>query len=326
MLLFRTLNQALRAPHHNDDFLAAKIRDELIPVRSWWLKNVPWAKYQLRSMVENSRWGVPGCTNFIDARTKWMDAAVKDGLAAGIKQVVLIAAGYDTRAYRLAPADGSVRFFEVDLPDASHRKRALAKKLKLCKDDAALPTYVAADLSVVDLGDALGPAGFNPAQPTLFTMEGLIYYLPPSAAQALMGRITQLSAPGSKVVFDFMHATALEGREKSPDGYKYAGFKITAKSVANKGEAYKFGLPDSAQGVSTFLAASAASMPSSRHTASPAGPEAAEAGRGGAGKALQLTEYMGPRQMVAQQLPHLAWNDEVPPIAAFYSYAQAAML
>ena len=61
------------------------------------------------------------------------------------------------------------------------------------------PVYVPADLSQQDLGTALSSTGFDPSLPTLFTMEGLIYYLPPDAARKLMKRIMQLSAPGSKV-------------------------------------------------------------------------------------------------------------------------------
>jgi O-methyltransferase involved in polyketide biosynthesis len=67
-------------------------------------------------------------------------------------------------------------------------------------------------------------------QPTLFTLEGLLYYLPQDAALALMARVTQLSAPGSRVAFDFMHTAALEGRGVSEQGFKYAGFQVTAKA------------------------------------------------------------------------------------------------
>ena len=47
-LLFRTLNQLLKKPHHNEDYKAAALRDALMPVRSWWLKHVPWAATQLK--------------------------------------------------------------------------------------------------------------------------------------------------------------------------------------------------------------------------------------------------------------------------------------
>lgn len=58
-----------------------------------------------------------------------------------------MAAGYDTRAYRFAPPGGSVSFFEVDLPEASSRKRQLAGKLSMVPSGVEPPVYVPADLS-----------------------------------------------------------------------------------------------------------------------------------------------------------------------------------
>ena len=55
---------------------------------------------RLQSGVEDGEYGVPGVCNFVDARTKWLDGALKQALDEGFAQVVCIAAGYDTRAYR----------------------------------------------------------------------------------------------------------------------------------------------------------------------------------------------------------------------------------
>lgn len=71
--------------------------------------------------------GIPGIINFVDVRTQWFDGAVKRAIADGFKQVVILAAGYDTRAYRLA-AEG-VHFYEVDLPHASETKQRLVEQL-----------------------------------------------------------------------------------------------------------------------------------------------------------------------------------------------------
>lgn len=76
--------------------------------------------------------------------------------------------------------------------------------------------------------------------------------------------------------------------------------------MANKGEPYKFGLEDSATGVATFLDAASADA-------------AAEGCQGG----LRLEQCLGPRDMMATQLPHVKWSDKRPPTAAFYSYAIA---
>lgn len=201
--------------------------------------------------------------------------------------MVQLAAGYDTRAYRLgAPR---VRFFEVDLPTASATKQRLVDKLGFVKSPDQRPTYVAADLATVPLAEALGGAGFDPHQPTLFTVEGLIYYLPEAAVSSLFSSISQLAAPSSRVFFDFMSTDALEGRGNFP------GFKTTRKSVANKGEPFLSGITPSADGVAAFLA--------------PAG--------------LALLSYASPKDMVGAMLPHCPWSDRRPPIASFYYYAAA---
>lgn len=58
-----------------------------MPLRSWWIKKWPGAKQQLRRTLESPLWGVPGCINFIDARTKWLDDAVTSAIQGGITQV-----------------------------------------------------------------------------------------------------------------------------------------------------------------------------------------------------------------------------------------------
>ncbi|GLC44576.1 hypothetical protein PLESTB_001320900 [Pleodorina starrii] len=288
MLVFRTLNRDLQLPNHNDDYLAEKLRDELMPFRSWWLKHMPGSKGQLKRTLDNPLWGVPGAVNFIDARTKWFDSAVREAIGAGIRQVVLLAAGYDTRPYRLSVP--GVKFFEVDLPSASSTKRALVDKLRFVTDPALRPTYVAADLSRVPLPEALGPAtGFDPSHPTLWTVEGLIYYLPAEACAALFRSLAGLSAAGSRIYFDFMAAAALEGRGKFP------GFKTTRKSVANKGEPFLSGIEATRDGVAAYLRAFG----------------------------LRPLDFMTPKDIVGRHLPHLQWSDRLPPIASFYYYAAA---
>ncbi|KAG2486967.1 hypothetical protein HYH03_014340 [Edaphochlamys debaryana] len=287
MLVLRTLNRDQALPNANGDHLAAALRDELMPLRSWWLKHWPGSKANMRRTLENPFWGVPGAINFIDARTKWFDEAVTQALDGGIKQVVVVAAGYDTRAYRLGRP--GVRFFEVDLPIASETKQRLVDKLGFVKDQAARPTYVGADLARVPLAQALAGTGFDPAAPTLWTVEGLVYYLPGDAPHALYAAISALSAPGSRVWFDFMSEEALAGRGSFP------GFKTTAKSVANKDEPFVWGLPPCREGVAGFLA----------------------------GSGLELGDFLTPKDMVGRMLPHLPWSDRRPPIASFYLYATA---
>ena len=128
-------------------------------------------------------------------RTKFFDEFFLDATKAGIKQAVILASGLDARAYRL-PWPAQTVVYEVDQPQVIEFKSRTLGEL------GATPT---ADRRVVavDLRDdwptALRTAGFDPAQPTAWSAEGLLGYLPPEAQDRLLDTITELSAPGSRL-------------------------------------------------------------------------------------------------------------------------------
>jgi methyltransferase (TIGR00027 family) len=128
-------------------------------------------------------------------RTKFFDEFFVDATNAGIRQAVILASGLDARAYRLAWPAGTV-VYEVDQPQVIEFKTRTLAEL------GAAPT---ADRRVVavDLRDdwptALRTAGFDPNQPTAWSAEGLLGYLPPEAQDRLLDTITELSAPGSRL-------------------------------------------------------------------------------------------------------------------------------
>ncbi|OBB93559.1 class I SAM-dependent methyltransferase [Mycobacterium sp. 852002-30065_SCH5024008] len=131
-------------------------------------------------------------------RTKFFDEFFLDATRAGIKQAVILASGLDARAYRLAWPAGTV-VYEVDQP------QVIAFKSRTLAELGAAPT---ADRRVVavDLRDdwpaALRAAGFDPSQPTAWSAEGLLGYLPPEAQDRLLDTITELSAQGSRVAVE----------------------------------------------------------------------------------------------------------------------------
>jgi methyltransferase (TIGR00027 family) len=128
-------------------------------------------------------------------RTKFFDEFFLGATQAGIKQVVILASGLDSRAYRLAWPAGTV-VYEVDQPQVIEFKTRTLAEL------GAAPTterrVVAIDLRE-DWPAALRAAGFDPAQPTAWSAEGLLGYLPPEAQDRLLDTITELSAPGSRL-------------------------------------------------------------------------------------------------------------------------------
>ena len=129
-------------------------------------------------------------------RTRFFDQMFLDGAAAGVRQAVILAAGLDARGYRLPWPDGTV-VYEVDQPEVIEFKT----------DDAAAgsaPTPTATHRTVsIDLREdwpkALRDNGFDPTQPTSWSAEGLLIYLPSEAQDKLFDNITALSAPGSRL-------------------------------------------------------------------------------------------------------------------------------
>jgi len=134
------------------------------------------------------------------ARTRYYDELFVSASGAGIRHIVIVAAGLDSRAYRLAwPAATTV--YEIDQPEVLDFKTATLAS------SAAAP---AADLRTVridlrqDWPAALRAAGFDPSQPTAWNAEGLmIGFPPPDAQDRLLDNITALSAAGSRFAGDY---------------------------------------------------------------------------------------------------------------------------
>lgn len=142
-------------------------------------------------------------------RTHFFDAYFADATGAGIRQVVILAAGLDSRAYRLDWPDGTV-VYEIDLP------KVLQYKAETLAAHGATP--VADRRSVpVDLRHdwpaALRDAGFDPNRPTAWLAEGLLPFLPAAAQEAMFASIDSLSGPGSRVAVEIFGVDEEKRRE-----------------------------------------------------------------------------------------------------------------
>jgi methyltransferase (TIGR00027 family) len=143
-------------------------------------------------------------------RTHFFDAFFAGAVAAGIRQVVILASGLDSRAYRLEWPAGTV-VYEIDQPRVLEYKAAALAKC------GAEPTCsrraVAIDLRQ-DWRAALTAAGFDPGAPTAWLAEGLLMYLPAEAQDGLFEQITALSAPGSRLSVEAIRHHDEERRER----------------------------------------------------------------------------------------------------------------
>ncbi|MCP3754420.1 SAM-dependent methyltransferase [Streptomyces sp. TBY4] len=159
------------------------------------------------------RYAGGGLLPFISIRTAFLDESIRSVLAeGGITQVVLIAAGMDTRAFRLDWADGTT-VYEVDHGPLIEEKRRRLDAL------GAVPRTdrreVSADLTGAWLPE-LEKAGFDPSRPTLWIAEALTFFLTDDQAGGLLRLLASASAPGSRLSFDILGRALLRSPFSKP--------------------------------------------------------------------------------------------------------------
>ncbi|MGQ4513049.1 SAM-dependent methyltransferase [Streptomyces sp. DW26H14] len=128
-------------------------------------------------------------------RTKFLDDLLKEASQSGVRQVVLLGAGMDTRAFRMDWPEGT-RLFEVDTAEPLEFKASVLRQERAAARCERITVPV--DLRE-DWPGALAAAGHDPAAPTAWIAEGLLIYLPEDAVELLLARISARSAAGSRM-------------------------------------------------------------------------------------------------------------------------------
>jgi methyltransferase (TIGR00027 family) len=179
---------------------------------------------------------VPGSFFVHQARTKHFDALIRAAVRGGAKQLALLGAGFDTRAYRLADLLAGVAVFEVDHPATS-----AAKREKVARSIGAPPAnvrYIAVDFARQRVADRLFDAGFDRAAVSFVLWEGVSMYLDRGALDATLDLAAE-GGEGTSVAFDYMFEDAIEHPERWP------GAQRTARTVKKYGERFTFGIDPS---------------------------------------------------------------------------------
>jgi len=142
-----------------------------------------------------------GVANTIAARVRYFDDFVKKSIGDGIEQLVILGAGYDTRAYRIDGLKENVKVFEVDHPGTQGVK--IEKIKELFGSIPAHVEYVSVDFEIESLNQKLLNSGYDSSKKTLFLMEGLTMYIPSEAVDKILSFIVKNSGNGSAVIFDY---------------------------------------------------------------------------------------------------------------------------
>jgi methyltransferase (TIGR00027 family) len=152
----------------------------------------------------------------------------------GVRQIVILGAGYDTRAARLPRA--GVTYFEIDHPATQAEKRARVAALDGYPVDAA--RYVSCDFEREDPIERLAAAGFDAREPALVIWEGVVPYLTEDAVRATATRLAHGLDPRTLVAFDFVGKNLVEGRKLNEQD------QATRAMVADVGEPLRYGTND----------------------------------------------------------------------------------
>jgi methyltransferase (TIGR00027 family) len=145
----------------------------------------------------------PGAVADFVCRTRFIDDAIERGIAQGVRRLVIVGAGYDTRCFRFASRK-DLELIEIDHPSTQ------AMKIKMAKQAIASELLERVQYIPHDLSQATLPV--LSAAPTIFLLEGLTGYLPKASIDALFAWMRGASAPGSVVVFTYVDQKFLEGK------------------------------------------------------------------------------------------------------------------
>lgn len=159
----------------------------------------------------------PGVIGGLICRTRYIDDALQNALREGFKQVVILGAGFDSRAYRI-PGVEKARVFEVDHPGTQiWKQKRLKRKL------GAFPshvTFIPIDFEKQNLEDGMKKASFPTNVKTFFIWEGVSQYITEEAVDATFRYVSRASAPGSKIVFTYIDRDIIDGSAQSELGQK----------------------------------------------------------------------------------------------------------
>ena len=187
--------------------------------------------------------GAPGIRGALLCRTRRIDDSVRDAASRGLAAVIILGAGLDTRACRLAEL-AHTDVLEIDLPQVQE-----FKKTRLARRFGALPPrvrFVPVDLDVGRLDAALETGGLNASAPALFVWEGVSQYLQPETVDSILDTIARRPV-GTVLVFTYVLKEAITGAFRADRSEAFR------RSARRRPEQWHFGIDPSE--LKSFLAA-----------------------------------------------------------------------
>lgn len=157
----------------------------------------------------------PGICSAIAVRTRFIDDCLETAFAEGLQQLVILGAGYDTRAFRFDRLKKSVAVFELDHPATQKIKRERCRAIRAAFAERIV--FVPIRLGEEDLGRILFDHGYRSARKSFFIWEGMSYYLPAAVVDDTLTFISRYAAKGSSVAFDYVSPAVAGGTSRLPE-------------------------------------------------------------------------------------------------------------
>jgi len=192
------------------------------------LARAPSLNLVIAALVDR-RW--PGARTSAIARTRLIDDWITAAVEGGVRQVVILGAGFDSRAWRV-PALAGIRVFELDYPATSQEKH---RRLTAAGFDPSRIVQCAIDFDRETLAGVLAHHGFDRLVRTAVVWEGVTNYLTANAVDAVLLWVGSLH-PGSTLAFTYVHSRVLSNART------FEGSHRILAAVTNAGEAWTFGL------------------------------------------------------------------------------------
>ncbi len=176
-----------------------------------------------------------GVIGFLAARERYIDDYLIRQMALGFDQLVILGAGYDSRAYRFPALQGNTRVFEVDHP--ATQTLTLERVRRIFGRLPRHVAYVGIDFNREKLEDCLAAHGYDPRAKTIFIWQGVTYYLDAASVDSTLDFIARRSGPSSSVIFDYIDEALLS----TPSGH--GEVKGMQRYRGMTGEDLRFGIP-----------------------------------------------------------------------------------
>lgn len=177
---------------------------------------------------------LPGLHAYIVLRVRYTDDVRQQAISAGIDQIVLLGAGFDTTSLRTAITESGPTIFEVDAPTTQREKRRLIERANRAVDSRV--HWVPCDFERDRLPERLRQAGFEPARPCLVVWIGVSVYLTRPAIDRTLADLSSICAPSSLLVTDYGDPEVVTGT------HPLVGARRTARLVRRRGEPWRTAL------------------------------------------------------------------------------------